>query len=318
MSKITLFAVATDSRVDAEAGILRGVRIITAGEAKGHTWDGIPMLIDGKSLDQVALAGQGFADGIPVMFDHWSGIEDLVGSIKDVRREGDAVYGDLQLLKTHEHFPTIIEMAETMPSNFGVSISFHNAPEPVITGTTVTAYAVRVVELYSADLVQQPAANPSLFMAQEPETPPVVEPPVVEPPVVEPETPPVVEPPAEPVVEPVVEPTPEGMARLTHVNAEFERVSGELTALQAQHATLQASFTALQAEHDKLSKFHKAALKAIGLAPAEFAPTVEPQTASPAERYFAAMAAGDMAEAATLFKAHKKEIFAYRKTISKA
>ena len=189
MVTLSLFAAATDSRIDAENGILRGVRVITKGEAKGHSFMGEPIVIDDTTLDEVVSAAATFADGVPVKLAHGTDIEELVGSIRNIMRDGDAVRGDFYLLKSHENFPTIIEMAETMPSNFGISISFQNAPEAVYgndqepdgdeddegvaqginpqyadqIGGDIVAYAARVCELYSADLVQAPACNPSLF-----------------------------------------------------------------------------------------------------------------------------------------------------------
>jgi outer membrane biosynthesis protein TonB len=116
---------------------------------------------------------------VPVKLAHGTDIEELVGSIRDIMADGDCARGDLYLLKSHESFATIIEMAETMPSNFGISISFMNAPEPVKGSDMepdgdeddatdgidpayqddIVAYAARVCELYSADLVANPATG---------------------------------------------------------------------------------------------------------------------------------------------------------------
>ena len=183
MVTLSLFATATDSRVDAENGILRGVRVITKGEARGHSFLGEPIIVDDQTITEVVAAAATFPDGVPVKLAHGTDIEELVGAIRDIYADGDCARGDLYLLKSHESFPTIIEMAETMPSNFGISISFMNAPEPVkgndmepdgdeddtdaslrdLVGEDIVAYAARVCELYSADLVQAPACNPSLF-----------------------------------------------------------------------------------------------------------------------------------------------------------
>ena len=183
MVTLSLFATATDSRVDAENGILRGVRVITKGEARGHSFLGEPIIVDDQTITEVVAAAATFPDGVPVKLAHGTDIEELVGAIRDIYADGDCARGDLYLLKSHESFPTIIEMAQTMPSNFGISISFMNAPDPVkgndmepdgdeddtdaslrdLVGDDIVAYAARVCELYSADLVQAPACNPSLF-----------------------------------------------------------------------------------------------------------------------------------------------------------
>jgi hypothetical protein len=228
MSMLSLFAVATDSRVDAENGVLSGIRVITKGEAKGHNFMGEPIIIDDTTLDEVVSASATFADGVPVKLAHGTDIEELVGSIRNIVKDGDCVRGDLYLLKSHENYATIIEMAETMPSNFGISISFQNAPEAVYgndqepdgdeddedvaqginpqyadqVGGDIVAYAARVCELYSADLVQAPACNPSLFseiMSEPNATPEVLAEAPVEEVKVE-ETAPAAEAPAESVV----------------------------------------------------------------------------------------------------------------------
>jgi hypothetical protein len=194
MATLSLFAAATDSRVDAENGILRGVRVITKGEAKTHTFMGCPIICDEMTISDVVREASTFADGVPVKLAHGTDIEELVGSIRGIYADGDCARGDLYLLKTHESFATLIEMAQTMPSNFGVSISFLNLPEPVMnTGLDdegnggiapeyqdeIVAYAARIVEggLFSADLVSNPSCNPSLFSimseSQTPEAPAV-------------------------------------------------------------------------------------------------------------------------------------------------
>jgi hypothetical protein len=199
MSKVSLFATATDSRVDAEAGVIRGVRVITKGEAKGHSFLGEPMIIDDQTIAEVVTAAATFPDGVPVKLAHGTDIEELIGSIRDIVADGDCARGDLYLLKSHENYATIIEMAETMPSNFGISISFMNAPEAIngkdmepdgdeddVSGSInpqyqddIVAYAARVCELYSADLVANPAtgngnglfSNPSMSEPTTPEAP---------------------------------------------------------------------------------------------------------------------------------------------------
>jgi hypothetical protein len=190
MVKLSLFATATDSRVDAENGILRGVRVITKGEAKTHSFLGQPIICDDQTIAEVVEAAATFPDGVPVKLAHGTDIEELVGSIRNITNDGDCARGDLYLLKSHESFATIIEMAETMPSNFGISISFMNALEPVMSTDldedgdndgivagyqdNIVAYAARVSELYAADLVANPSCNPALFSMSDNATTPEV------------------------------------------------------------------------------------------------------------------------------------------------
>lgn len=186
MHKVSCFATAIDSRVDAENGILRGVRVITKGEVATHSFLGEPLIVDDQTIAEIVAAAATFPDGVPVKLAHGTDIEELIGAVKDIVADGDCARGDMYLLKSHESYATIIEMAETMPSNFGISISFQNAPEGIkgndmepdgdgddeenaAAGINpqyqddIVAYACRVAELYSCDLVANPSANPSLF-----------------------------------------------------------------------------------------------------------------------------------------------------------
>jgi hypothetical protein len=97
--------------------------------------------------------------------------------------DGIQLRADLHLLKSHEDFEKILEMAENMPGSFGLSISFSGECDDVEvpsddseevepnsgelpTGPVEIVRAARCMEIYSADLVDQPAANPTgLFQA---------------------------------------------------------------------------------------------------------------------------------------------------------
>jgi hypothetical protein len=291
MALVTFFATATDSRVDAENGILKGVSIISVGDADGHTYLGEPIRIDSMTIDQVVTAGNGFADGVPVKFDHGTGIADLVGAIKGIYRDGDTARGDLYLLQTHECYATILEMAEKMPSNFGLSISFLNSPEPILgndndldqedddeerdeesrgnnaPGTDIVAYAARVQELYSADLVQNPACNESLFQTIMPENTP--------------ETPQeeVIETPSEPVTSPeeptpVVEESPkidnplilaEELSVLRNIHTEFTKNVTELASVRSELSALKKEVELKDKELTELQALHASVKSVLGL-----------------------------------------------------
>jgi len=178
MQKLTFFAAATGSRVDREAGVLRGVSVITEGEAKGHG-----MIVDGVTLEQVKACAETYVDGLRVKMDHYTGIDAMVGVLRDFQIDGLQLRADLHLIKSHDDFEKILEMAETMPSSFGLSISFFGESEDVEVpsddseevepnsgelpeGGVEIVRAARCMEIYSADIVDQPAANPSgLFQA---------------------------------------------------------------------------------------------------------------------------------------------------------
>ena len=178
MARITLFAAATGSQVDREAGILRGVSVITEGDAKGHG-----MIVDHITLEQVKACAETYVDGLRVKMDHYTGIDAMVGVLRDFMIDGIQLRADLHLLKSHEDFEKILEMAENMPGSFGLSISFSGECDDVEvpsddseevepnsgelpTGPVEIVRAARCMEIYSADLVDQPAANPTgLFQA---------------------------------------------------------------------------------------------------------------------------------------------------------
>ena len=143
--------------IDSAAATIKNVSVITVGEARGHG-----MQIDEKTLLQVKAAAETYSGGLKVKTDHYSGFNEIVGALKNFTIDGDQLRADLFLLKNHDATARIIEMAELMPDTFGLSISFSGEHEE--NGDTTFA---RCSEIYSADLVDTPAANPTgLFSAK--------------------------------------------------------------------------------------------------------------------------------------------------------
>jgi hypothetical protein len=332
MQKLTLFAAATGSRVDREAGVLRGVSVITAGvEAKGHgIW------IDQTSLEMVKASAETYVDGLQVKSDHGSGFGEIEGVLRDFVIDGNQLRADFHLIKSGEEYERICEMAEMMPSSFGLSIEFSGVSEEI----DDYRYA-RPVEIYAVALVDQPAANPSgLFQAMsEPETAPVEVP--AEAPVEEIKAEEVTaelevkgpegtqnlpeEVPAEPdaKLDDVVTELPEGFSsKLSDVVLNFENTKAEVITLRADLETAHRNLTALKAEVEKrdlaiakLEEIKRTALRAVGLLPSDVELEIDAQAApfNPVEAYAAAVEAGDKKLAAELFKAHKTAIFAARR-----
>ena len=155
MTKTDLAVLTGD--IDAAAATIKNVSVITVGEARGHG-----MQIDEKTLLQVKAAAETYSGGLKVKTDHYSGFNEIVGALKNFTIDGDQLRADLFLLKNHDATARIIEMAELMPDTFGLSISFSGDHEE--DGDTTFA---RCSEIYSADLVDTPAANPTgLFSAK--------------------------------------------------------------------------------------------------------------------------------------------------------
>ena len=153
----SFFSAIAGSRVDRAQNVLFGVSVVTSGiEAKGHG-----VFTDNKTLETVKARAGEFADGVRVKVNHGSGFNSIVGSLKNFRIEGEKLLADLHLLATHEMTPTILEIAESMPSSVGLSIAFSQTTEKI----KGKEYA-RCEDLFSVDLVDRPAANPSGLFAR--------------------------------------------------------------------------------------------------------------------------------------------------------
>lgn len=157
------FAVAEQTRIDAASGTIYGVSLITEGPALGHG-----VYIDAKTLEQVKEAAASYAGGLKVKMDHGGGAGDIVGYIDTLRIVGLKLLGDFHLLDSSAHRPYILEIASKIPDTFGLSIAFSGPSE---IGGDKRAMQ-RCSEIYSVDLVSEPAANPDgLFSRMKLQTP---------------------------------------------------------------------------------------------------------------------------------------------------
>jgi hypothetical protein len=144
------FAVAA-GRIDAEAGVIRGVSLISEGPALGHG-----VMVDARTLEQVKAAAEQYEGGLKVKLDHNSGAGDIIGYVDGLRIEGKKLLGDLNLLQNSPHRGYVLEIAEKIPDTFGLSIAFSGPVE--MSGDKKTMLQ-RCTEIYSVDLVSEPAAN---------------------------------------------------------------------------------------------------------------------------------------------------------------
>ena len=131
--------------------IIEGVSIISVGEAKGHG-----LFVDDITLQEVKACAESYAGGVKVNLDHGAGIKDIVGFCDNFRIIGEKLVADLNLLETAEKRAYVLEIATRMPDTFGISIAF-SGPVRERDGQSFAS----CTELYSADLVQTPAANPT-------------------------------------------------------------------------------------------------------------------------------------------------------------
>lgn len=144
--------------IDAESGVIRGVSLITVGPALGHG-----VMIDRTTLEQVKVAAEQYAGGLKVKLDHSGGAGDIVGYIDGLAIQGEKLIGDLHLLQSSPHRGYILEIAQRIPDTFGLSIAFSGPSEKSADKLTTLQ---RCSEIYSVDLVSEPAANPSGFFAR--------------------------------------------------------------------------------------------------------------------------------------------------------
>jgi hypothetical protein len=131
--------------------IIEGVSVISVGEAKGHG-----LFVDAQTLREVKACAETYAGGVKVNLDHGAGIRDIVGFCDNFRIIADKLVADLNLLQNAERREYVLEIAEKLPDTFGISIAF-SGPVREIDGKRFASCE----ELYSADLVQTPAANPT-------------------------------------------------------------------------------------------------------------------------------------------------------------
>lgn len=134
-----------------DAGEVKGVSVITEGEAKGHE-----MWIDQRTLETVQAAARSKTSGVKVKLDHESGFGGIVGRMTNFRIQGKQLKADLQLLKDNAAFNQILEVIRELPEEVGMSISFNCYAQKL----EEKRYA-RCRELYSVDFVDVPAANPN-------------------------------------------------------------------------------------------------------------------------------------------------------------
>jgi hypothetical protein len=156
--------------VDAEAGIIRGASVMTIGPALGHGFE-----LDRTSLEQLAAAVKARGGSIKVRFKHPKMYEDGtldddlgtdVGTLSNVRIEGDRVRGDITLAEYATALPVygdvrsyLLKKAQHAPDSFGLSAVIEYEIEPVtIDGNT--RLMARISDADAADFVGSPAANP--------------------------------------------------------------------------------------------------------------------------------------------------------------
>lgn len=167
---------------DYGAGVIRGMAIITRGEALGHgVW------IDEEMLSSVADSINATSGGAKARFTHpdlsGDGLGKFTGRVKNAFVDGDVTRGDLHFSKTSHQTPDgdlagyLMQLAQDDPEAFGNSIAFEpdfdaeelfvlehggwdefESPDPLNEKNLAHA---RMKELRAVDAVDEPAANPT-------------------------------------------------------------------------------------------------------------------------------------------------------------
>ena len=148
--------------IDQPNGVIHGVGMITVGPVLGHEdpVTGIPLVVDELTIQQVLAAAQTYQTGLKVKADHGSGVMAVIGYLSDfyIDNSGPAttLRADFHVLDSEPNKEKIFEMAATMPDCFGFSVSFIGEDEIVD-----NQICVRCDEIFSCDLVTEPAACPT-------------------------------------------------------------------------------------------------------------------------------------------------------------
>jgi hypothetical protein len=180
-------------RIDAKQGLIRGVSVLQATEARGHG-----IVADATFLNQIAAAINASPTGVKSRFKHPENGSDalgwMVGKVRNAKVDGDKVIGDLQLFQSAKSTPNgdlfgyVIQLATEAPEDFGLSIAFvpdirwrlsDGSEVPAARakdgswirplGAATDLPVARLVSLQAVDVVGAPAANPSgLFAAASP------------------------------------------------------------------------------------------------------------------------------------------------------
>ena len=163
-SLLKFSSISNHERIDVENGIIRGVVVIEAGEAKGHD-----LQIDSESLESFMKLATARKAGVKVRFgnDHKAGVEDTNGSLKDFRMDGSKIRADMHLLKTDPRNVKLMEMAEKMPEEFGLS-----AVTDAKRDGKNFASPIYFTQLDCVDIVSSPAATQGLFFSEPTNTQP--------------------------------------------------------------------------------------------------------------------------------------------------
>lgn len=177
-----------DDRIDEEAGVIRGVKILglqsrNTARTIGGTYEEFGDAVD----DFYSYSAEALRDAIPlfegikVIINHPEfsysrdgrrsaspadrEAEDVFGRLVNVRMEGDGLYADHQYLKSHPFARRFVEIARRMPNVLAYSPAATGLPQLVNGRPVIT----KITDARSVDLVgERPGTTSSLFESEKP------------------------------------------------------------------------------------------------------------------------------------------------------
>lgn len=169
MSKFLRESQSGIERVDTQAGIIYGVKVLGPRSRNGRVYE-----------DSAIRKALPLYEGVTVNINHVRPdpktgahverpMQDRWGVLRNVRYVEGSIYADLHYIKSHPMTKQLVEAAQRFPEIFGLS---HDAggDEQIIDGER------RVVEMYevkSVDVVADPATNEGLFESYQPASNPM-------------------------------------------------------------------------------------------------------------------------------------------------
>ena len=105
-------------RVDRQAGVIYGVSLITTGPVLGHG-----LYADKATLTSVLSACQKVGS-LKCKANHGADVQSICGTFSNYKIVGTKLLADLTLLKSNPSFEYILDIAEKLPTQIGLSIAF--------------------------------------------------------------------------------------------------------------------------------------------------------------------------------------------------
>lgn len=150
--RFTEYATSKPRNIDKENGIIYSVRICGKFSRNNRYYS-----------EQVLRQAIPLYEGVKVFIDHSPGgdrsVLDVVGVLRRIRFEDDALHGDLHLRRNGRHFEEVLELAEGFSGMVGLShvadgdCRMRGGREEVLS----------ITEVFSVDLVTNPATNAGMY-----------------------------------------------------------------------------------------------------------------------------------------------------------